>query len=86
MALKTKDIKAPGEGGLSKTLRPGNEKCKLNGITLEESIKKLKDIANEIYKMQPEKDLKQKLSEADWAAAAVPPAKEDVIDVEEIPF
>lgn len=37
MALKTKDIKAPGEGGLSKTLRPGNEKCKLNGITLEEN-------------------------------------------------
>ena len=37
MALKTKDIKAQGEGGLSKTLRPGNETCKLNGITLEEN-------------------------------------------------
>ena len=34
--LNTKDIKGAGEGGVSKTLKPGNHKCKLNSISLEE--------------------------------------------------
>ena len=34
--LKTTDIKTGGGGSTSKTLQPGNQKCKINGITLED--------------------------------------------------
>lgn len=34
--LNTKDIKTQGEGGLPKTLQPGNVTCKINGVRLEE--------------------------------------------------
>jgi hypothetical protein len=34
--LNTKDIKVGGDGGVPKTLQPGNQKCKLNGARLEE--------------------------------------------------
>jgi hypothetical protein len=34
--LSTKDIKPEGPGGPSKTLEPGNQKCKINGVSLEE--------------------------------------------------
>lgn len=34
--LNTKDIKTGGTGGVPKTLQPGNHKCKVNGVTLEE--------------------------------------------------
>jgi hypothetical protein len=33
--LNTKDIKAGGEGGVPKTLQPGNHKCTINSVTLE---------------------------------------------------
>lgn len=33
--LNTKDIKAGGEGGVPKTLQPGNHVCTVNGVTLE---------------------------------------------------
>ena len=36
MALDTKNIKAGGDGGVPKTLQPGNCKCKINSIMLEE--------------------------------------------------
>lgn len=34
--LNTKDIKTGGSGGPSKTLEPGNQQCKINGVELEE--------------------------------------------------
>lgn len=34
--LNTKDIKGGGEGGVPKTLQPGNHKCKVNAVHLEE--------------------------------------------------
>lgn len=34
--LNTKDIKVGGDGGVPKTLQPGNQKCILNGVRLEE--------------------------------------------------
>jgi hypothetical protein len=36
MALDTTNIKAGGEGGLPKTLRPGNLTCKINSMIVEE--------------------------------------------------
>jgi len=34
--LSTKNIKTDGEGGVSKTLEPGTNLCKINNVTLEE--------------------------------------------------
>lgn len=34
--LSTKNIKAGGDNGTPKTLQPGNHKCKLNGVRLED--------------------------------------------------
>jgi len=36
MALDTKNIKGGSDGGVPKTIQPGNHKCKVNGIYLEE--------------------------------------------------
>lgn len=36
MALDTKNIKGGGDGGVPKTIHPGNHKCKVNSVHLEE--------------------------------------------------
>ena len=61
----------------------------LNNATLlvahgKEELSNLENCANEIYKMQPNKNLKEKLQNADWANQAQP--SEDTIEVEQIPF